>query len=63
MRDYYAPEMEDPPEPYEGAFFDAFASTVCQHAGHQWTDAGGGFDICAACEAMRETTPPKEMGS
>lgn len=33
-------------------------SDYCGHAGHEWIDAGGGMQICAVCEAMRETPIP-----
>lgn len=28
---------------------------VCGWNGHEWTDAGGGLDICAVCEGIRDT--------
>lgn len=33
---------------------DWLAEVVCEHAGHEWVDAGGGMDLCAVCESQRE---------
>jgi hypothetical protein len=52
MSDFdYAPEMQDPGD---GDMLGAIADVACEHAGHTWVDAGGGMDICACCEAMRD---------
>jgi hypothetical protein len=48
---YYVPEMQDPGD---GDMFGALADVVCEYAGHEWVDAGGGVDICGVCEAMRD---------
>lgn len=29
----------------------------CEHAGHEWVDAGGGIAICAVCETQRDLVP------
>lgn len=47
MRDFYAPEMEDPGD---GDLLGAFADAVCRKAGHAWAPAGGGMLICGICE-------------
>jgi hypothetical protein len=26
---------------------------ICNFAGHEWSDAGGGFEICTECQAER----------
>lgn len=28
-------------------------SDYCEHAGHEWVDAGGGLQMCMVCEAER----------
>ena len=29
----------------------AVGAEVCEHAGHEWADAGGGLAICVVCQA------------
>jgi hypothetical protein len=30
---------------------------LCEFAGHEWEDAGGGLEICVECEADRWAAP------
>ncbi len=29
------------------------AKTICEHAGHEWVEAGGGYVVCARCDAEK----------
>jgi hypothetical protein len=35
------------------ADMEANAETICEHAGHEWGDAGGGLLICTVCTAEK----------
>lgn len=32
----------------------ALAEDVCEHAGHDWADVGGGLQICMTCTTERD---------
>lgn len=39
---------------------DEHAETVCDFAGHEWAEAGGGLLICTVCRAEKWAEPARE---
>jgi hypothetical protein len=33
-------------------------SAICEFAGHEWEDTGGGMEVCSECFEERETPRP-----
>lgn len=46
-----APESLD--QALRDGWGDEPGDVVCEYAGHEWRDAGGGLEICLVCEAER----------
>jgi hypothetical protein len=42
---------------------DPRVSVVCDFAGHEYADAGGGLEICVECQAERWVAPDEFTGA
>lgn len=54
MPDQSLPRLSDEAVAEAMSELEANRETICEHAGHEWEDMGGGMQICVVCTEERD---------